>query len=141
MLKNIDPLFSPELLMHLSAMGHGDELAIVDANFPASRCAQRLVRLDGISTTEALKSIMSVLPLDQYVEKPGSTMAVSEGDSFPEITNEFQDIIATAGEGENTNASIERFEFYRRVEQAYLVVSTGERRLYGNILLKKGVIK
>jgi len=141
MLKNIDPLLGPELLMHLSAMGHGDEVAIVDANFPATRCAQRLVRLEGVSATDALKSVMSVLPLDQYVEKPGSTMAVCEGDSFPEITNEFQDIITTAGEGENTNASIERFEFYRRVEQAYLVVSTGERRLYGNILLKKGVIK
>ena len=67
MLKNIDPLLGPDLLATLRAMGHGDEIAIVDANYPASSSGRKLIRLDGVSATRATQAILSVLPLDDFV--------------------------------------------------------------------------
>src|SRR6478609_5827696 len=76
MLKGLDPLLGPELLSILRAMGHGDELALVDANFPAAASAKRLVRLDGIPATRVLTAVLSVLPLDDFVDSPATRMAV-----------------------------------------------------------------
>jgi L-fucose mutarotase len=141
MLKNIDPLLGPELLQILRAMGHGDELAIVDANFPAHRCARRLVRLDGVSATAALQAVVSVLPLDTFVDCPVHTMSVVDApDAVPDIVAEFGQLVDCAQPGTTTRA-IDRFAFYERAEQAYAVVATGEGRLYGNVLLQKGVIE
>ena len=49
MLKGIDPILGPELLATLRAMGHADEIAIVDANFPAAANARRLIRAEGVT--------------------------------------------------------------------------------------------
>ena len=76
MLKGIDPLLGPELLMALASMGHGDELAVVDRNFPAASVARRLVRLDGVSLIEAAAAIFSVFPIDTFVDKPLVRMEV-----------------------------------------------------------------
>ena len=142
MLKGIDPLLGPELLHILRAMGHGDELVIVDANFPAAATAKRLVRLDGVDAPRALRAVLSLMPLDDFVEAPVAFMAVvGDVTAVPEITREFQ---KTAEEAEGRPLKVERvdrFAFYERARQAYAIVSTSERRLYGNVILKMGVIR
>jgi len=142
MLKNIDPLLSPDLLMVLRSMGHGDNIAIVDANFPAAAMARRLVRIDGLPATDVTNAILSVMPLDDFVPEAAWRMEVV-GDPQAEqpIFDEFRAIIARH-EGSNFRlASLERFAFYEQAKAAYAIVSTGERRLYGNIILKKGVVR
>jgi len=141
MLIGIDPLLPPELLCILRAMGHGDDIAIVDANYPAANDARRLVRLDGCTATRALSAVVSVLPLDGYVDYPVHTMeVVGDPRAVPEIVAGFKTIVAaTHGDGVGFGTP-ERFAFYEAVRSAFAVVVTGERRLYGNILLKKGVI-
>lgn len=142
MLKGLDPLLGPELLAILRAMGHGDELAIVDANFPAAASAQRLVRLDGIAAPRMLEAVLSVLPLDDFVDTPATRMAVvDDPQAVPEICREFAALVAKAALRPLPLAAIERFAFYERTRQAFAVVATGETRLYGNILLRKGVIR
>jgi L-fucose mutarotase len=141
MLKNLPPQLSADLLYHLCAMGHGDEVAIVDANFPAHSNAQRHVALPGNQATEVLDAVMSVLPLDSFVEHPANHMqVVGDPQAVPEICHEFSSIL-NRHQGEDVNlGSIERFDFYKRVKQCYLVVSTSEARLYGNIIITKGII-
>ena len=140
MLKNLNPLLGPELLRILRSMGHGDEIAVVDANYPAEAGARQLVRLDGVSATQALRAVLSVLPLDAYAQHSVHTMqVVGDADAVPEIVAEFRRLVAAADAGAACGA-LERFAFYDRVKGAFAVVATGERRLYGNILLTKGVI-
>lgn len=141
MLKNIDPILSPELLAHLRAMGHGDELAIVDANFPAHRLAQRLVRMDGLSSTRVLNAVLSLLPLDTYVAAAAHVMQVVGSQDTAPIAGEYRDIVVTqAGAEFGQLGVIERHAFYERAGRCYLVIATGETRLYGNVILTKGVI-
>lgn len=141
MLRGIDPLLGPDLLHALRAMGHGDEIAIVDANYPTTGDARRLVRLDGVPATRALQAVLSVLPLDSFVDCPAWRMeVVDEPHKIPEVVGEFQQIVDASGNGAVDIGALERFAFYDRVKQAFAVVATGERRLYGNILLKKGVL-
>jgi L-fucose mutarotase len=139
MLKTIDPLLSGALLQILADMGHGDEIVIVDANYPASANAKRLVRLDGTSATAALQAVLSLLPLDDFVEAPAAVM--TPGNERPPILDEFQALVDQA-EGKPTQVTVmERFAFYDRARGAYAMIATGERRLYGNIILVKGVIR
>ena len=126
----------------LRAMGHGDDLIIADANFPATTMAKRLVRMDGISATRVLEAVLSVMPLDDFVDEPcGRIEVVGDPDSIPPVCQEFQDIITKAEEGRFQLAKIERFAFYERARQAFAVVQTGETRLYGCVLLKMGVVR
>lgn len=142
MLKGIDPLLGPELLQILRAMGHGDELIIVDANFPATANAERLVRLDGVDAPRALKAVLSLMPLDDFVEAPVVFMAVvGDPAAVPEITVEFQKIAAEAEGKPVKTERIDRFAFYERARRAFAIVATNERRLYGNVIVKKGVIR
>ena len=142
MLKNLDPILSPELLSVLAAMGHGDELAIVDANFPAVTMARRLVRLDGLGATRVLEAVLSVLPLDDFVDSPAAVMqVVGQPETVPETVREFQQAIDRAEAKSVKITSLDRFEFYDRSRAAFAIVATGEMRLYGNVLLKKGVIR
>ncbi|PRY22490.1 L-fucose mutarotase [Aliiruegeria haliotis] len=141
MLIGLDPILSPQLLYILRAMGHGDRIVIADANFPGDSCASKLVRLDGVDASRALKAVLSVMPLDTYAEDPAISMqVVGDPSEVPEAVADFQRIIdETAG----TAASItpvERFAFYEAAKSAYAVVQTGERRFYGNIILTKGVV-
>lgn len=142
MLRNIDPLLNPDLLHILRAMGHGDEIALVDANFPAEREAQRLVRLDGIPATDVLRAVLNVLPLDTYVDNPAIRMeVVGDPDAVPEVCAEFQTIINETADAPRDLDKLERFAFYDRVKDCFAVVATGERRQFGNIILAKGVIR
>jgi L-fucose mutarotase len=142
MLKYIDPLLSPDLLLVLAAMGHGDELVIVDANFPAVSTAQRLIRLDGVSATRTLQAVLSLFPLDDFVDSPTAVMqVVNAPEMVPEIVQEFKHIV-NAAEGRDVKCTaVERLEFYERTRGAFAVIVTGETRLYGNIILKKGIIR
>ena len=141
MLKGIDPLLGPDLLHILASMGHVDELAIVDANFPAAAVARRLVRLDGVNTPRALEAVLTLLPLDTFVKTPVMVMqVVGNPKQVPPPVRGFQPIVDRAFGRKLRLAALERFAFYERVRNAFAVVSTGERRFYGNIILIKGVI-
>lgn len=139
MLKNIDPILSGELLAIMADMGHGDEIVIADANFPAVAVAQRLVQLPGIDAVSTVKAILSLLPLDDFVDMPAAVMDAPG--ARPGIYTEFE-AAAAAAEGQPIKLEpVDRFAFYDRAKAAFAVVSTGERRLYGNIILKKGVVR
>src|SRR5450759_734150 len=142
MLKGIDPVVSPELLHVLAAMGHGDEIAIVDANFPAAAMARRLVRMDGVNSSCAMASILKLLPVDDFVDCPVAVIqVVGDTEAVPETVQEFQSILNAAEARDVRIAPIDRFEFYRRSREAFAIVATGETRLYGCALVKKGVIR
>ena len=141
MLKNTDPLLSPDLLYILAAMGHGDEIVIADANFPAEFLGPVVIRADGISATDMLDAVLTLLPLDQFVEETAIGMeVVGDPTARQPIDDEFEAIIARH-EPEKRYSKIERFAFYDRAKQAAAVIQSGETRLYGNIILKKGVIR
>ena len=141
MLKSIPPLLGPELLSTLRAMGHGDEIVLADANFPAEFLGPMTIRADGISVTDMLDAVLTLLPLDQYVEETAIGMqVVGDPTARQPIDDEFDAIIARH-EPDKRYTKIERFAFYDRAKKAAAVVQTGEARLYGNIILKKGVIR
>lgn len=138
MLKGMDKLFTGDLLKVLCDMGHGDELVIADANFPAETCAKRLIRLPGIDGVRAVRAIMSVFPLDTYTDDPAIVMALTESDEKkgmfqPAIWDDYQSEVGHL-------KAIDRFEFYERAKKAYAVIATGEERQYANLLLVKGVV-
>ena len=142
MLINIDPILSPELLHALRSMGHGDKLVLADANFPSAALAKKLIRLDGANIPNAAKAILSVLPLDSFVDYPVERMEI---DGNPdEINDVHQDLIdvlkISAGEKWKVG-SIERFKFYEEAKQAYMIVSTTDARAFGCFIITKGVIK
>ena len=142
MLKGIPALISPLLLQVLRAMGHGDDIAVVDANFPADAMAQRLVRLDGHPAPLVVESILQLLPIDDFRPDPLRCMAVVDTPKVkPDVILEFEQI-ACRIEGRALSAcALEREKFYEQARQAYAVVATGETRLYGNLLITKGVIR
>lgn len=141
MLKGLDPLLGPDLLRILRAMGHGDEIVVADANFPASTIARRLVRADGIDAPRIVSAIVSVLPLDDFVPAAAFRMAVVDKPAeVPPVTAEFAKALKSGGY-EGPIDAVERFAFYERAKQAFAVVATGETRLYGNLILKKGVVR
>ncbi len=141
MLKTLSVLHTPELLHALASMGHGDEIAIVDANFPAVSMAQRLVRLDGADLAAALTACLHLMPLDNFVKEPAFRMQqVHAPDEIPEVQKSCQKIIDQA-EGKHVALSgISREAFYERTRKAFVVLVTSEQRPYGCILLKKGVV-
>ncbi|WP_341368739.1 RbsD/FucU domain-containing protein [Yoonia sp. BS5-3] len=140
-LRNIPPLLSPDLLYVLRAMGHGDMIAIVDANFPAEGLGPRCLRADGANASALLQAVLTVMPLDTYCDDPAICMQVVDApQTTPEAVADFQQIINTVADAPRAIQSLERFAFYTKAKTAFAVVQTGERRLYGNILLTKGVI-
>jgi len=139
-LKGIDPLLGPELLAMLRAMGHGDEIVIADANFPADANAQRLIRLDGVPGPRVVEAIVSVLPLDDFVPEAAFRMQDSGApDVIPPVCQAYAAILKAAGY-DRAIAPIERHAFYERAREAYGIVATGEPRFWGNLILKKGAI-
>ncbi|ODT17341.1 MAG: ribose ABC transporter [Kaistia sp. SCN 65-12] len=146
MLKSIDPLLNADVLYALRAMGHGDELVICDTNFPADAVAREtvlgeLLRIDNVSAAEAARAILSVMPLDSFVDEPALRMEiVGSPDQLPAVQTEVQAEIDAAEGRSWPMGSIERFAFYERAKNAYCVIQTGERRFYGCFVLKKGVI-
>ena len=141
MLKGIPPILGPDLLHILRAMGHGDEICIVDANYPGDSAGPTLIRLDGISATDVLEAVLTVMPLDTFVDEQAIGMEVVGDPKKREATHKDFDKIVKKHEPGMKLTLLERFAFYDRVEGAYAIIQTGERRLYGNVLLKKGIIR
>jgi len=140
MLKNIPKNISPDLLKILAEMGHGDEVVIADGNFPAASCAKRLIRADGLDVAPILDDILTLFPLDTYVEHPVILMDIVPGDPTPTIWETYRNIIAKH-DPQAKVANIDRFAFYERAKNAYAVIATTEAALYANIILTKGVVK
>jgi L-fucose mutarotase len=140
MLKGISPLLSPALLATLCEMGHGDEIVLADAHFPAASLARRLVRADGLGIAELLDAILPLFELDSYVGSPVSMMAPVAGDVLdPEVEESYRAALMRHTPATAPPARIERFAFYERARQAFAVVATGDTAKYGNVILKKGV--
>ena len=140
MLKGVDPLIGPELLAILRAMGHGDEIVIADANFPSTTLARKLVRADGIDAVRMARAILSLMPLDDFAPASFRMAVVDHPAEVPPIAMEFQALLKGASDDRPIEA-IERHAFYERARNAFAIVATGETRLYGNLILKKGVIR
>jgi L-fucose mutarotase len=141
MLKNLTSLHTPELLHTLASMGHGDDIVVVDAHFPAVSMAQRLVRLDGVSAPAVLDAILQLIPLDSFVDDPALRIeVVGKPDEIPDVQKEFQAVIDKREGKSSPLGKLERFAFYERAKKAFAIVATGELRTYGCVVIKKGVI-
>lgn len=145
MLKGIDPLLNADVLQALRAMGHGDDLILCDTNFPADSVARQtalgfLLRIDA-PLARVAKAVLSLYPLDGFVDDAAARMEiVGNPDTVPEVQQEVQAEIDAAEGKPWPMIGIERYAFYERAKQAYAVIQTGERRFYGCIALRKGVI-
>jgi L-fucose mutarotase len=146
MLKGINPLLNADVLGALRAMGHGDDLVIVDTNFPSDSVARqtrtgKLLRIDNTTAAEVVEAVLSVMPLDSFVDDSACRMEmVGAPEDVPPVQQEVQKAI-DAAEGKSwPMTSIERFAFYERAKEAYCVIQTGERRFYGCFAFRKGVI-
>lgn len=146
MLKGIDPRLNAEVLYALRAMGHGDVVVISDTNFPSDSIAREtvlgdLLRMDNLTAAEAVAAILSVMPLDTFVDDfAGRMEIVGNPTEIPPVQAEVQSEIDRVEGRSRPMIGIERFDFYRRAREAYAVIQTGERRFYGCFLLRKGVI-
>lgn len=146
MLKRIPPFIDAKLLWVLAAMGHGDELVVVDRNFPALAAAKRcasgeLVALSGIDAPTAIRGILELLPLDTFVPAPLRWMDPVEAPGA--VMPVHADVLTVCQQAEGTvvgHAAIERFAFYEAARCGFAVVQTSESRPYGCFILKKGVI-
>ena len=144
MLKNIPKILSPELLKVLCEMGHSDRIVIADGNFPSESMGKDaiVIRADGHGAAELLAAILTVFPLDTYVDAPVSLMQVMPGDTVETpIWDEYKKIVAKHDErGAQAFGEIERFAFYEEAKKCYAIIATGESALYANLILQKGVI-
>jgi L-fucose mutarotase len=146
LLKNIDPLLNADVLYALRAMGHGDTVVLCDTNFPADSIARqtrlgRLLRIDGVTTARATRAILSVMPLDSFVDDAAARMEiVGKPKEIPPVQQEVQAEIDRAEGKSWPMVSIERMKFYEHAKKAYCVVASGERRFYGCFIFTKGVI-
>lgn len=140
MLKGISPLISPDLLAELARMGHGDEIVLADAHFPAETFNPNVLRADGLRMPDLLEAILPLFELDAYVDSPLVMMDAVEGDELdPAVEKAYLESIRKTNPGVAPILRIDRFAFYERTEDAFVVVVTGELAKYGNIILKKGV--
>lgn len=140
MLKGISKIISPELLMILSKMGHGDEIVFSDGNFPGESIGKIVLRADGSGVPELLRAVLELFPLDTY-ENNVYLMDKTESDrdlTIP-IWEEYKQIVAEHTDKEPV--FLKRYAFYERARKAYAVVVTGESAIYANVILKKGVVK
>jgi L-fucose mutarotase len=138
MLKNVPSIISPELLMILMEMGHGDELVLADGNYPAESAGILSIRADGHGIPELLEAILKFLPLDSHATSNVLYMD-SNQEKKPLIWQRYETILKDSGEAYQIER-LERFQFYERAGKAYAIVATGEKSLYANVILKKGII-
>ncbi|PDQ19455.1 ribose ABC transporter [Mesorhizobium sanjuanii] len=145
MLKGIDPLLNADVLQALRAMGHGDDLIIVDTNFPSDSTARqtvlgKLLRIDA-PAADVVKAVLSLYPLDTFVDDAAARMEiVGKPDEIPPVQKEVQKEIDAAEGKAWPMISVERYAFYERAKRAYCVIQTGERRFYGCFAFRKGVV-
>ena len=143
MLKGISPVISPELLKILAEMGHGDELVLADGNFPGTSIGKRCVRCDGHGCAEVMRAVLQIFPLDDFVTSPLAVMEVPDG-MFPGNQAPIWQAFREAADTDLPTAQFEMMEhdaFMERAKRAYAVVQTGETALYGNIIIRKGVVR
>jgi L-fucose mutarotase len=146
MLKGISPLLNADVLQALRAMGHGDDLIIADTNFPSDSVARqtrlgKLLRIDNVTAAQAAVAVLSVYPLDTFVDDAAARMEiVGKPAEVPPVQREVQEAIDAAEGRSWPMISIERYAFYERAKQAYCVIQTGERRFYGCFAFRKGVV-
>ena len=146
MLKRIDPRLNADVLYALRDMGHGDVLIVADTNFPSGSIAREtvlgeLLRMENLTAGEAVEAILSVLPLDTFVDDfAGRMEIVGEPGTVPPVQQEVQAAIDAAEGQPRPMVGIERFAFYDLARDAYAVIQTGERRFYGCFMFRKGVI-
>lgn len=133
MLAGIHPLLTGSLLAHLDAMGHSDAVVVADAHFPAARLAERVVDLPGTRSPDVLAALRTVLPLDDAPSL--DLMASADGEVLP-----VQEELVRVAAAEDSHQYLERYAFYTTAADAYLIIRTGETRVYGNALLRKGVV-
>ena len=143
MLNGISPILSPELIAILCRMGHGDQILLADAHFPAESFNDRVLRADGLRIPNLLRGILPLFPLDPYVVAPLVMMAPVEGDQLdPSVEADYRAAMEKAGVAVDIAIErIERFAFYERVRSNFAVVVTGEMAKYGNIILTKGLVQ
>jgi L-fucose mutarotase len=140
MLIGISPLISPDLLVVLYRMGHGDEIVLADAHFPGETYGRRVLRADGLRIPDLLDAILPLFILDTYVESPLIMMEAVSGDQLdPAVEGSYRKAIDKYWPNTPPIQHIDRFDFYERAKQAFAVLMTGETAKYGNIILKKGV--
>ena len=146
MLKGLDPRLNAEVLYALRAMGHGDTLIIADTNFPSDTIAREtvlgeLLRMDNLTAAQTAEAVLSVLPLDTFVDDfAGRMEIVGNPGEVPPVQADVQKAIDAAEGQSRPMVGIERFAFYDMAKQAYAVIQTGERRFYGCFMFRKGVI-
>jgi len=141
MLIGIKPCISPDLLSVLFRMGHGDEIVLADAFFTGDALNARVIRADGIRIPDLLDGILSLINLDAYEDSPLVMMQPVPGDKLdPEVEKSYRTVVDRYWPATSPIARLERFAFYERTKKAFAVVMTGETAVYGNIILKKGVI-
>jgi len=141
MLKHIPPILSPELLLCLMQMGHGDELVIADGNYPSESNAQRILRADGHAAVPLIEAILKFLPVDTFVDDVAVVMRpVDKQAPEPPIWTDFRRLLRAAEGREIPLTMIDRDAFYHRSRSAYAILATGETALYANLIIKKGVV-
>ncbi|MDP1999286.1 MAG: RbsD/FucU domain-containing protein [Rhodoferax sp.] len=144
MLKGIDPLLTPELLMHLSAMGHGEWVAVVDDNFTAQYLSQGkpVVRLPGNSLARVSRAVLSVIPLAEDVAQPAAFMHVCHQPAGHRTAaqQDMVDLVVQDGWSADRVQGVERYAFYDKIKLASLIIQSGEVTAYGNAMFCKGVI-
>lgn len=146
MLKGISPLLNADVLYALRAMGHGDDLVIADTNFPSDSIARqtrlgKLLRIDNVTAAQAAEAILSLYPLDTFVEDSAARMEiVGKPDEMPPVQQEVQKVVDRAEGRSWPLLGVERYAFYERAKQAYCIIQTGERRFYGCFAFRKGVL-
>jgi L-fucose mutarotase len=138
MLLGIPPVLGPELLFTLRSMGHGDEIALVDGNYPAQEHARRLVRADGHDLMTLLKAVLQVLPIDKD-EPPGIFRAALHNDPTQSGAIHAAIDAACAAQGHQTRA-LGGADLYPRIKAAHTIIATSETALFANVILRKGVI-
>ena len=141
MLRGVHPLLGPDLLHALATMGHGDEIVIADGNFPCATLGPKVVRADGLGAEALLDAVLTHMPLDTFVPAAAYRMAVvDDPDRVPDICLSFQAIIDRLA-GPFPMEALERYAFYERAAKAAYIVASGERAIYANVILKKGVVR
>ncbi|MFK7893284.1 MAG: RbsD/FucU family protein [Granulosicoccus sp.] len=146
MLKNINSLLNADILYALAAMGHGDSIVLCDSNFPAHSVASgttlgRVLRADGANVTQLAQAVLSLMPLDTFVDDAAICMEVVDApEERPDVQIEVQGVIDASESVPFKLVPVERFAFYERAKQSFAVISSGERRFYGCFILTKGVI-
>ncbi len=140
MLKGISPFISSDLLVALHRMGHGDQIVLADAFFPAHSVGPPVIEAAGVEIVDLLGGILPLFTLDQYVDEPLTMMQAVEGDALDPTVAEGYETVVKQYEPDRAHIRyIDRFGFYEEAASAFVVVLTATTKTYANVMLAKGV--